>query len=185
MESPFNLLRITTPSNNTVTNAAIDGLCWKQTSQQLEMVYELNQYESSDHHLDVKPIEDQLIPDVATLFENVFNWHESQNQLKHYLNEFGMDAACIFEGEKLKGAILWDAVEETNFVRLEDVAVVPEARRQGIATKLIEHVIQDASSQSKEDIFLAVDLDHVNAIKLYEKIGFKRNMINVSYEIKS
>ncbi|MGP4071160.1 GNAT family N-acetyltransferase [Piscibacillus sp. B03] len=184
-ESIFSTLLITTPSNNLVTNSALQQQDWKQISAQLEMVYKLSEVNKSEQLTLVSEVGQAEIPSVGALFADASQWDNAEERLRHYLSEFGMKAVCITDDNELKGAILWDEVKGTNFVRLEDVAVNSKARRQGIATKLINHVINEASKQSKKDIFLAVDLDNDKAIQLYEKLGFKRNMVNYSYETSS
>lgn len=184
-ESNFSTLFITAPSNNLVTNSALQQQGWKRTSEQLEMVFSLSNTSKPDQQDLVSEVGQEQIPEVGKLFRESFQWDDAEDRLRHYLSEFGMKAACINDGVELKGAVLWDEVEGTNFVRLEDVAVNPKSRRQGIATQLIKHVISTSFEKTKEEIFLAVDLDNDQAIQLYEKLGFKRNMVNYSYETNS
>jgi ribosomal-protein-alanine N-acetyltransferase len=55
---------------------------------------------------------------------------------------------------------------------LENIAVVPEWARQGIATSLISKLIRGALEAGVTDIFLEVRESNISARKLYEKCGF-------------
>ncbi|SEP99646.1 GNAT family N-acetyltransferase [Piscibacillus halophilus] len=182
-QATFSRLMITTPSKNQITNSALQRLGWKRTHQQLEMQFNLRNIQPYSIKHPILPTDQKMLPKVAELFKEAFNWENAEERLQHELNEFGMESALIEHGEQLMGAILWDDVDGTNFVRLEDVAVNPIARRQGIASDLIKYVLIQSKHNSNEKVFLAVDLDNTSAIKLYETLGFKETMINYSYEV--
>jgi len=50
--------------------------------------------------------------------------------------------------------------------------VQPEYRRQGIGTRLLEYVIQQARAEGVLRITLLTDLKNDNAQDLYRKLGF-------------
>lgn len=52
------------------------------------------------------------------------------------------------------------------------VGVVPEARRQGIATSLMTELLAAASSRGATEVFLEVRVDNAGAQGLYERQGF-------------
>src|SRR5207249_1805544 len=54
----------------------------------------------------------------------------------------------------------------------EDFIVQPEYRRQGIGTRLLEYVIQQARAEGVLRITLLTDLQNDNAQDLYRKLGF-------------
>ena len=54
----------------------------------------------------------------------------------------------------------------------EDFIVQPEYRRQGIGTRLLEYVIQQARAEGVLRITLLTDLQNENAQDLYRKLGF-------------
>ncbi|TQR12786.1 GNAT family N-acetyltransferase [Psychrobacillus soli] len=58
---------------------------------------------------------------------------------------------------------------------LNDLYVKEAARRKGVAEKLINQAIDFAGETSAKGILLETAADNVNAQKLYEKIGFKRD----------
>ncbi|MDR2464168.1 MAG: GNAT family N-acetyltransferase [Holosporales bacterium] len=69
--------------------------------------------------------------------------------------------------EHIVGYVL--AVDLFDYVDLLKLAVLPNYQRQGIATKLLEKMLQ-----LKKRILLDVASDNIGAISLYEKHGFKK-----------
>ena len=64
---------------------------------------------------------------------------------------------------------------------ITNVAVLPEYRGQGIATNLINYIIEYAKANNIPSIFLEVRVSNYNAIKLYEKSGFKQINVRKKY----
>jgi ribosomal protein S18 acetylase RimI-like enzyme len=58
-----------------------------------------------------------------------------------------------------------------NKIVLIDIAVLPQYKRNGIATNLIKQLQNDAAASNKP-VVLHVDKLNSNAFKLYEKLGF-------------
>jgi ribosomal-protein-alanine N-acetyltransferase len=56
---------------------------------------------------------------------------------------------------------------------ITNVAVFPEYRRQGIARKLVQYLIDYAKAQDGEFISLEVRNSNENAVALYERLGFQ------------
>ena len=54
---------------------------------------------------------------------------------------------------------------------LMNVAVVPEQRRRGVATRLIEHLFDEAGSGARYT--LEVRISNMAAIAMYERFGFR------------
>jgi GNAT superfamily N-acetyltransferase len=54
----------------------------------------------------------------------------------------------------------------------EDLIIDPKHRRQGIGTKLIHYVIQQARAEGMLRITLLTDLENDTALGLYRKLGF-------------
>jgi ribosomal protein S18 acetylase RimI-like enzyme len=71
----------------------------------------------------------------------------------------------------------WGGVETTVKSRREvpyvgNLAVSESYRRQGVASKLIRVGMKVAEKWGEESLFVAVDADNFNAVRLYGKIGF-------------
>ena len=60
-------------------------------------------------------------------------------------------------------------IDETDVM---NVAVHPDWRRQGIAEKLIEQLIQELKNRGSHALMLEVRASNAPAIALYEKLGF-------------
>ena len=61
---------------------------------------------------------------------------------------------------------------------INNIAVLPNYRRMGIAIKLLNNIIQNLNIKN---IYLEVSKRNSKAISLYEKIGFKENGIRKKY----
>jgi [ribosomal protein S18]-alanine N-acetyltransferase len=62
-----------------------------------------------------------------------------------------------------------------------NVAVVPESRRQGIASALFEHLFQVTSNDGRRGYTLEVRISNEAAIKLYERLGFQSRGVRRGY----
>lgn len=77
------------------------------------------------------------------------------------------------------GFINYDSIYEQ--AELEYIYVLPEYRNKGIATKLLEKMIDDLQSKNIKSITLEVRCNNDEAIKFYEKNGFKTVTIRKNY----
>lgn len=59
-----------------------------------------------------------------------------------------------------------------NWLPLADVETSPRYRGQGLASKVVNNTIKDATKQ-KSGLYLMVKQDNKNAISLYNKLGFE------------
>jgi ribosomal-protein-alanine N-acetyltransferase len=57
---------------------------------------------------------------------------------------------------------------------LENIAVLPEYRRRGLARRLLSALLKQARLQGAERIFLEVRESNLAAIRLYEAAGFQQ-----------
>lgn len=72
------------------------------------------------------------------------------------------------------GCEIKDSDRETNSqeFHFESLAVLPQYRRCGIATALINEVKKLYEASNRERLTLAVEIDNPEAIALYQKLGF-------------
>ena len=61
---------------------------------------------------------------------------------------------------------------ETELIRILDIAIVPETRRKGIGTELVERLL-DEGRQSQRPVHIYVETDNP-ALGLFERLGFSR-----------
>ena len=59
---------------------------------------------------------------------------------------------------------------------LNDLFVVPEARKQGVGGALMESARQLAVSTASKELILATAIDNLSAQSLYEKLGYKKDV---------
>ncbi|MBS9784510.1 MAG: GNAT family N-acetyltransferase [Oceanivirga sp.] len=76
----------------------------------------------------------------------------------------GLNIKKIYEYENIAYCILIDSID---IYEIFEIAVLPEFRNKGIASKLLEILEKD------KDIFLEVNEVNHSAINLYKKNGFK------------
>jgi len=62
--------------------------------------------------------------------------------------------------------------------------VKSEHRGKGISQKIIEKLVLWAKSKNFSDLRLEVYNDNLNAIKAYEKFGFKKHMVEMRIDIE-
>lgn len=60
---------------------------------------------------------------------------------------------------------------------IDTLAVSASTQGQGIGTKLLEFLIQHAKEQGHKKVGLLVDIENVDALKLYKKLGFSKGEI--------
>ena len=64
---------------------------------------------------------------------------------------------------------------------ITNIAVKKEHRRRGIATLILDSLLDEAFSQGCESAFLEVAKNNIPAVKLYEKSGFEPAYIRKNY----
>jgi len=85
------------------------------------------------------------------------------------------------ENKKIIGVVTWlmHGLPKHQLCELDRIAVLPEYRGKGIAHKLFDALIKDASSFYKKNksklrkLYLLTHADNIRAHKFYEKLGFK------------
>ena len=66
---------------------------------------------------------------------------------------------------------IWEAVDD---IHITNIAVNKDFRKQGIASQLLEKLIETAKSKNTISLTLEVNCKNVAAIHLYEKYNFSR-----------
>ncbi|KAG8367151.1 hypothetical protein BUALT_Bualt16G0042800 [Buddleja alternifolia] len=80
-----------------------------------------------------------------------------------------------FPGELVKAPLfcLVDKKSSSRYGYISNVCVAKSARRQGIATNLLQYAIMSAKPQGVEHVFVHVDRNNKAAQALYQKMGFE------------
>jgi len=64
---------------------------------------------------------------------------------------------------------------------IQSVAVVPTARRRGLARTLVQSLIAEARDRRAREVFLEVRADNPGAESLYDSLGFERIAVRAGY----
>ncbi|MBS0614185.1 MAG: GNAT family N-acetyltransferase, partial [Proteobacteria bacterium] len=67
---------------------------------------------------------------------------------------------------------------------LYDLFVAPEARRHGVATRLLEQARRLGLDTGANELTLATAADNLNAQRLYERMGWKRDLAFYYYSLR-
>ena len=90
-------------------------------------------------------------------------------------------SVCIgaFDGERLIGYVINSRYVDAWHIM--NVAVDPDYRRRGVATRLLEQVFEQTKDDQRRGYTLEVRVSNNRAIELYEKLGFVRQGIRRGY----
>lgn len=92
------------------------------------------------------------------------------NLIAEFRNEFSHLFAEVVDGNMVGYACVRIMYEEAQIC---NVAVIPEFRRQGIATRLLQTVDEFSAVQGCERSELEVNVSNESAIELYKKCGYE------------
>jgi len=84
-------------------------------------------------------------------------------------------------GEAVGFCSCWLVLDE---IHINNLAVLPEHRRSGIASTLIDHVLKEGSARGARRATLEVRRSNAPALKLYEKFGFAVTGVRRGYYTK-
>ena len=119
----------------------------------------------------VVSIDREHIKDIARLEKICFSepWSE-ETVLDAFVN--GTKFFVAVENRKVLGYIGISCVIDEGYIT--NVAVFPEYRKKGVGTALLQRVFSHAKDESLAFVSLEVRESNINAIGLYEKLGFKQ-----------
>jgi len=93
------------------------------------------------------------------------------------------DIFLVFEEEDISGYLIAVCCSKNIRATIMKMAVHPEHRRKGVATALLNRVLQILKEKKIIDVCLNVEMIRKPAIALYEKFGFKiMQTIHMDYE---
>ena len=81
-------------------------------------------------------------------------------------------------GEAIGFCSCWCVLDE---VHINNLAVLPEHRRSGVASALLERVLRDGAARGASRATLEVRRSNVAALKLYERFGFTVSGVRRGY----
>jgi len=99
-----------------------------------------------------------------------------KHYVKRHVNDFP-DLCFVSEDDgKIVGVIV------ANVEYIEDLAVLPQYRRRGVASDLVNSVLENLRLRGVRSLRADIISDDVTAIRLYDKMGFK--IIGENYIVK-
>ena len=109
--------------------------------------------------------------DLARLERLCFSRPWSRQALKEELTN---PAACFLVGEEAGEVLGYAGMHcAAGECYVDNVAVFPEARRQGVGRKLMEALLQAAAARGGEFLSLEVRPSNLEALALYRGLGFR------------
>jgi ribosomal-protein-alanine N-acetyltransferase len=101
----------------------------------------------------------------------------------HYFKTVLHDIFLVFGEQDITGFLVAVCCHKNIRATIMKMAVHPEHRRKGIATALLDQVIEILDEKKIIDVCLNVEITRKPAIALYEKFGFKiTKTIHMDYE---
>ena len=119
----------------------------------------------------IVPMEERHLDDLARLELLCFSRPWSRQALKEELTN---PAACFLVGEEAGEVLGYAGMHcAAGECYVDNVAVFPEARRQGVGRKLMEALLQAAAARGGEFLSLEVRPSNLEALSLYRGLGFR------------
>lgn len=140
--------------------------CAKQLESQFTAILERIQ-----NAVSIREMTEEDIKEIAELEKECFSEPWSENSLRDELANETARFYALRDSEKLLGYI--GANNICNEVYITNVAVNSKCRGKGYGKILVKHLIKQSEAERAFFITLEVRKSNENAIKLYEKCGFK------------
>ena len=104
----------------------------------------------------------------------------SKNSIEEEMNNMLAKFIIAKEDEKVIGfAMCWFIMDECH---IGNIAVHPDYRKKGIATKLLDELLKDSKEEhGTNNILLEVRISNEPAISLYKKLGFDELVVRKHY----
>ena len=119
----------------------------------------------------IVPMKERHLDDLARLERLCFSRPWSRQSLKEELTN---PAACFLVGEEAGEVLGYAGMHcAAGECYVDNVAVFPEARRQGVGRKLMEALLQAAAARGGEFLSLEVRPSNLEALALYRGLGFR------------
>lgn len=100
----------------------------------------------------------------------IVNVLRDEFDVKYSKTDYSKEYVYISDNE-IAGFIIYDYIYDR--IELDYIYVLPNKRKDGIASKLMEHMIEFSNEVNSINITLEVSENNIPACKLYQKYGFK------------
>ena len=126
----------------------------------------------------LKPLSIEYVDQMVDLQSQGFSDGWSKQSIISGIEKGGLMGVLAFSDQNLVGFLTFS--KSIDFCELMDVLVDKNYRRQGIATMLINYLVDSVKGVSPK-IFLEVRATNDSAINLYQKHGFIKTSVRKKY----
>ena len=103
----------------------------------------------------------------------------SKNSIEEEMNNILAKFIVAKDNEKVIGfAMCWFIMDECH---IGNIAVLSDYRNQGIATMLLDNLLEDCKEHCTNYLMLEVRISNTPAINLYKKLGFEESVVRKKY----
>jgi len=125
----------------------------------------------------IRPLKESELPELRRLWtaSNLpfrATGRDSLINLKRQRRDDPALFAGAFEGKKMMGAVI--ASDDGRRAWINRLAVLPEARRRGIATALIRHCEKELRRRGRRLFCVHVEHDNPESMRLFGKEGYRK-----------
>ena len=114
------------------------------------------------------------ISDIEYICDNLDSKYICSWNKEEFLNCYKIDNVDTYiakANNNILGFIMYQSTLQD--IEILNICVDIEHRKKGIGKLLIKHIIDVALPKKDTNIFLEVNVNNINAIELYKKVGFK------------
>ena len=103
----------------------------------------------------------------------------SKTSIEEEMNNILAKFIVAKDDDKVIGfAMCWFIMDECH---IGNIAVLPSYRKQGVATMLLNNLLEDCSEHGTTNLLLEVRVSNLHAQNLYKKLGFQELIIRKQY----
>lgn len=130
--------------------------------------------------LRIRPASPADLQGICLIEDNSFSEPYPRYLLRRLVEEAG---SGFLVAEKAPGKLVGYCASSTEgeLAHLVSIAVLSGDRNKGVATALLRRLVEYLEAQGLNELWLEVKQGNIEAIKLYEKLGFARVMILENY----
>lgn len=122
------------------------------------------------------------LPALVALERRAFTTdHLSQRQYRHHIDNPGAAILVAVDGDALLGKALVFFRRNSTVARLYSIAVDDAARGRGLGEALLVAAERAARARGCTHLRLEVRQDNASAVRLYERLGFRRFAARKAY----
>lgn len=112
------------------------------------------------------------VPQIVGVEKRCFECHWAERQYLSGLDNNTLRLITASDGSSVLGYVAYTVM--VGEMEILNIAVVPEARRQGLGRKMLRAVLNEGIAEKVEACFLDVRVSNVPAIGLYTEFGFEQ-----------